>query len=40
MSDSPYIGYIQKYFPPDQWDNANCITNAECSPNRDGYPGT
>ena len=23
---SHYVGYIQRYFPPSQWDNADCIT--------------
>lgn len=38
MASSPYYGYIQRYFPPDQWGNADCITTHECSPDRAGYP--
>ena len=35
----PTLQYlIQKYFPPSEWDRAACISNAECSQNRENYP--
>lgn len=40
MPQSPYFKYIQVYFPEDQWENGDCISTHECSPDRDGYPGT
>ncbi|RJQ43377.1 MAG: hypothetical protein C4534_08245 [Gaiellales bacterium] len=38
MPDSPYFQYIQRYFPAEQWENADCISTHECSPSREGYP--
>jgi len=40
MAQSPYFYLIQRYFPPEQWDNANCVSVAECSPARQGYPAS
>jgi len=30
MPNSPYYYLIQRYFPPEQWPAADCITMAEC----------
>lgn len=40
MPRSPYFHLIQIYFPPDQWENADCISSEECPPDWVGYPGT
>ncbi len=29
MDISPYLGYIRMYFPPSEWERANCITLKE-----------
>ena len=39
-TQSPYYSAIQRYFPREQWENANCISVAECSPDQEGYPNT
>ncbi len=36
----PNRPYIERYFPETQWDAASCITQHECSPDREGYPGS
>lgn len=35
---SPYIGLIQRYFPPAEHERANCIQLAECCPDDAGFP--
>ncbi len=37
---SPYFYLIQRYFPPDQWQNANCITIEECPSQNPAYINT
>mgnify|MGYP003395182908 CR=1 FL=1 len=39
MARSPYYEYIQRYFPQQEWDRADCVSVSECSPSRAGYPG-
>lgn len=38
MPVSPYFNLIQKYFPPSEWDRADCISAVECPSTRAGYP--
>lgn len=40
MADFPYRYLIQRYFPASQWENAECISRRECSPDRQGYPAS
>jgi len=28
------------YFPPSEWERADCVSRCECSPDRPGYPGS
>ena len=35
---SPYLSLIQRYFPSAQWEIANCLSLAECCPDRQDYP--
>jgi len=34
----PYRYLIERYFPASVWDDAECISTHECSPDRAGYP--
>ena len=36
----PYRYLIERYFPAEAWGDAECISSAECSPDRAGYPQT
>ena len=38
MAQSPNYYLIKRYFPPEQWEIADCISRRECSPDRQGYP--
>ena len=39
MAQSPYYHLIQRYFPQEQWEIADCILTHECPPDSLGYPG-
>lgn len=38
MAQSPYYDLIQRYFPPEEYEHADCISVAECPPSSLGYP--
>ena len=38
MPNSPYHYLIQRYFPPEQWEVADCISTNECLEDTPGYP--
>ena len=40
MITTQYYSLIQRYFPPEEWEHAACISAAECPPGSSGYPAS